>query len=580
MVFGNTTSFLSLGSLAPQVTSFSPTIGSIGDTVVIRGKNFSIKRGVTLVNFNSTSASVIYVSDSILKTKVPDALTDLSSQLSISVYGNKGVSSAHFKLTPSEILAVDKNPIGLCDTLVISTAHLPNDLANIKVFFNSTSVLPISFSEGKLKVKVPFLSPTTTSIALKLVYGVQQNVYPTALSFLQPKLNGVSPSSVGFLDTVKMSMVNIPACNISAKIDGTSTPFVELTPNYFKIIIPKTITSYNPVIKVYSDNNLLFQSQLSRVVSIESISPTTGVFDDLIIINGHGFHPDASQNTVTFAGIVVPIISSTTRQIKIKVPENLNVNSTGIAGIRVSSVYIDAAATQSFIVKAPVISSISPSIITNNSTVIVTGSNFNPNLSYNSLKVDNIGSPLDLVSATSTTLVFSANNSSLTNDRNYSTNYSSALTLNVSGQTITTSSTALSYVGPWNQKADPPNPTRRYPVSFSIGNKLYYGLGWDFLSGTYFKDFWEYDTSSDTWTQLNDFPGGARLNAANFAVNGFGYVGMGLNGLTVYTDIWKFDPMSKSWTRLSDFPGNPASGVFPGNEDFSGASVMNGQVYA
>ena len=58
--------------------------------------------------------------------------------------------------------------------------------------------------------------------------------------------------------------------------------------------------------------------------------------------------------------------------------------------------------------------------------------------------------------------------------------------------------------GTWTQKASLPGNNREGAVSFTIGNKGYiatgYGLGW-------LKDLWEYDPSSNSWTQKANYQG-------------------------------------------------------------------------
>src|SRR5258708_1015500 len=58
----------------------------------------------------------------------------------------------------------------------------------------------------------------------------------------------------------------------------------------------------------------------------------------------------------------------------------------------------------------------------------------------------------------------------------------------------------------WVQKASFPGLGLKWTFSFSIGNKGYVGCGKDSASFNH-KDFWEYDPTSDTWTQKADFGG-------------------------------------------------------------------------
>ncbi|MCX6271584.1 MAG: T9SS type A sorting domain-containing protein [Bacteroidetes bacterium] len=64
--------------------------------------------------------------------------------------------------------------------------------------------------------------------------------------------------------------------------------------------------------------------------------------------------------------------------------------------------------------------------------------------------------------------------------------------------------------------------------------------------------------SQGTWVQKADFPGGFRVNAVCFSVEGHGYIGGGFSpwiGPDLY-DMWAYDPVSDSWDQLADLPVN------------------------
>ena len=106
------------------------------------------------------------------------------------------------------------------------------------------------------------------------------------------------------------------------------------------------------------------------------------------------------------------------------------------------------------------------------------------------------------------------------------------------------------------------------PVSFVINGKAYIGLGNG--NNPYFKDFWEYDPATNTWTQKADF-GGTGRQAVAFAIDSFGYAGTGLdiNGYT--SDFWKYNPNTNSWSVIAPFGG--------GNRKQAVAFAMDGKGY-
>jgi len=126
----------------------------------------------------------------------------------------------------------------------------------------------------------------------------------------------------------------------------------------------------------------------------------------------------------------------------------------------------------------------------------------------------------------------------------------------------------------WTQKSNFPGGARENMVCFTIGNTGYAGMGATSDGmGSYFveSDWYKYDGSTDTWTELNTFPGDALYGAYTFVINGQGYVvnGMDQNGVYYNTTIgpsnkvWEYTPSSDSWSLV---------GLFPDTAIYQGAS--------
>ena len=77
---------------------------------------------------------------------------------------------------------------------------------------------------------------------------------------------------------------------------------------------------------------------------------------------------------------------------------------------------------------------------------------------------------------------------------------------------------------------------------------------------TYLNDLWEYDATTDTWTDLGETPLKARVNASMVAYDGKIYVGLGYAARSAYNDSsylrdwWSYVPETKAWTRCANFP--------------------------
>jgi N-acetylneuraminic acid mutarotase len=111
----------------------------------------------------------------------------------------------------------------------------------------------------------------------------------------------------------------------------------------------------------------------------------------------------------------------------------------------------------------------------------------------------------------------------------------------------------------WTQKANFPGVARYDAIGFAIGGKGFVGTGYDTInSSPLLRDMWEYDTTSDSWTRKNDFGGGVRYCASAFTVGSNGYVCFGIdsifNSFSTLNDMWEYDTTSDSWTQKKSNP--------------------------
>ncbi len=148
--------------------------------------------------------------------------------------------------------------------------------------------------------------------------------------------------------------------------------------------------------------------------------------------------------------------------------------------------------------------------------------------------------------------------------------------------------TACTTSNTWTQRANFGGGLRNEAVGFSIGTRGYLGLGIDDL-GNYYQDFWEYNPTTNTWTQKADFAGGLRMGPVGFSIGTKGYVGIGVSGIPLQnqwtnpgnltSDFWEYNPTTNTWTQKADFAGGlrgVAVGFSIGSKGYigSGSSVI------
>jgi len=115
------------------------------------------------------------------------------------------------------------------------------------------------------------------------------------------------------------------------------------------------------------------------------------------------------------------------------------------------------------------------------------------------------------------------------------------------------------------QKADFPGGPRFGLKGFSIGTKLYLGLGYDYDTNPV-NDFWEWDQASNMWTRKADFPGNAQDGAVCFSIGTRGYIGTGAyyNYPGTTNEFWEYNPETNSWTQKASLPTTPSRGSATG----------------
>lgn len=92
-------------------------------------------------------------------------------------------------------------------------------------------------------------------------------------------------------------------------------------------------------------------------------------------------------------------------------------------------------------------------------------------------------------------------------------------------------------------------------------SKGYIGLGYPGGgSSSYYEDFWEYNPSGDSWTQIANYGGGKRVESVGFGIGSKGYVGTGSAGSGCVSDFWEYDPTTNLWTQKLNYIGVPVFG--------------------
>ena len=111
----------------------------------------------------------------------------------------------------------------------------------------------------------------------------------------------------------------------------------------------------------------------------------------------------------------------------------------------------------------------------------------------------------------------------------------------------------------WEQMNDYPGIARGYGIGAVYEDKLYFGFGYHENSFTGeardLNDLWVYDPADDSFTELPSCPCTPRSHPAFLVVDGKVYMGTGSAESGDLNDWWSYDIESQEWTRLSNIPG-------------------------
>ena len=115
----------------------------------------------------------------------------------------------------------------------------------------------------------------------------------------------------------------------------------------------------------------------------------------------------------------------------------------------------------------------------------------------------------------------------------------------------------------WTQKASFPGDGRNHPAMILVGNKIFVGCG---SNANQLRDWWEYNISTDSWTQRPDLPANERHHPFYFGIGDYAYVGFGHGSFpgpgsnpssfsAIYNDFFQYNSNNNTWTQMSNFPG-------------------------
>lgn len=379
--------FTVVAPTAPLITAFTPFGGEPGTEVTLTGSNL---QNATFTFTGSSNAIIISQTASQATIVVPNNAQN--GPITATNPSGSSSSSQNFIVSRPTLAITGFTPTsGVVGTTVLITGRVFTGAT--EVTFNGVNASFTVVNDTAIRAVVPDAAVTgNISVASAASSAISTGLF--TVSAPAPTITSFSPS-VALLGT----NVTITGTNLSGAvvfINAVQAQVVSNTATSLIITVPANATTgLLTVTTVGGSVNSATSLTVAGLPVITAFSPTRGAEGSTVIISGTNF-----DNATAFLGNTpVSIVSSTSTSLTIRIPAG------GTTGrFRVVTPFGADTADTDFTVTggAPVITAISPTSVTTNGLVTITGNNFLP---LNTVTFNN--QALTVISSSNTEIVVS-----------------------------------------------------------------------------------------------------------------------------------------------------------------------------
>lgn len=371
------------GTIAPSITSISPTstaAGQPGLTLTVNGAGFGSD---SVVSFNSTALTTTVVSSNQVTAAVPASVLTLAGTASITLASAGATSnSAAFPVTPtiSSLAPTSATAGGPAFTLTVNGTGFS---VGASLSFNGTMLSTTVANPTQLTASIPasLIAAAGTFPVTVTSGGLASNSVNFTVGSA-PAISSISPTSAtagGAAFTLTVNGSNFGGDSV-VNFNGTALATTVASASQVTAAVPANLITTAGTFPVtlatggVTSNSATF-TVVPNLTSISPTSATAGSSGFTLTVNGAGFTPGA---VVQWNGsnLATSFVSST--QLRAPVLSNL-IASPGTAQVTVSSGGVTSNAVTFTILTPPTISSINPATVTAGGaafTLTVNGSGF------------------------------------------------------------------------------------------------------------------------------------------------------------------------------------------------------------
>jgi gliding motility-associated-like protein len=318
----------------PTITSFTPSSGPIGTTVIITGANFSTTPTDNLVRFRALAidgsnvlATVIASTSTSITVVVPDKA--ITGSISVTTSAGTANSSGNFTVTcgpaPSiTSFAPTSGPVGT--TVVITGTNFTTIPQDNLVSFNGYPSVVTASTATTITTTVPSgangLGPIEVSVACNTVSSSSDFDVTCAPA---PTITSFTPGTGAVGDLVTIIGTNFSLNPDDNFVYFNGEPAIVMASNTTSITTTVPANAFTGPIEIYvgcdfATSPVDFIVNCGPAPTITSFSPSNGLEGTTIVITGANFSITPTDNYVDFNGVPATVTASTSTSITTTVP--------------------------------------------------------------------------------------------------------------------------------------------------------------------------------------------------------------------------------------------------------------------
>lgn len=153
ITYGEETSFISQGGKLPEITSISPILGNLADTLVIAGKYFSA-RGYA-VKINEIETEIIKSNQDSIYIRIPSSLTRKNSAISVTNLNQTITAKDSFTLITPVISSFDAKTGTYGEAVTITGKNFMENPSSVHVYFDKILTTHQIINDQTIRAIVP-----------------------------------------------------------------------------------------------------------------------------------------------------------------------------------------------------------------------------------------------------------------------------------------------------------------------------------------------------------------------------------------------------------------------------------------